>query len=93
MAQGGAHGNVPWNRVGTMIERLQEAFRQAGQLPEQEQQVLAELLIEEMKASAKWDTLFADPRSERLIERLVNEALAEDAAGKTEDITGDDFQS
>lgn len=76
-----------------MIERLQEAFRQAERLPEQEQQVLAELLIEEMKASAKWDALFADPRSDALLERLVNQALAEDAAGETEDITGDDFRS
>jgi hypothetical protein len=46
-----------------------------------------------MQASERWDALFADPRSEVLLERLVNEALAEDDAGETEEFTGDTFLS
>lgn len=76
-----------------MIERLKQAFEMAEQSSEQEQEVLAELLLEEMKASERWDTLFADPRSDILLERLVGEALAEDQAGETEEIRGDDFLS
>lgn len=76
-----------------MIERLKEAFHQAERLPAEEQRVLAELLIEEMQASQRWDELFADPRSDALLERLTREALAEDEAGESQEITGDDFRS
>ena len=41
----------------------------------------------------RWQALFHDPRSKRLLEKLVNEALAEDAFGETEEITGDHFLS
>ena len=47
-----------------MIERLKEAFDLAGQLPENEQQALADLLIEEIRASQRWNNLFNDPRTE-----------------------------
>lgn len=76
-----------------MIERLKQAFERAEQSPEQEQEVLAELLLSELEASQRWDALFADPRSDILLERLVEEALAEDQAGETEEIVGDDFLS
>jgi hypothetical protein len=36
------------------------------------------VLLEEMRATERWDALFADPRSDNVLERLVNEALAED---------------
>jgi hypothetical protein len=51
--------------------------------------VLADLLLEEMQASERWDALFADPRSDVLLEQLVNEALAEDSAGEIEEIKRD----
>ncbi len=76
-----------------MIERLKQAFALAEQRSEDEQQVLADLLLEEMRAAEQWDTLFADPRSDVLLERLVSEAIAEDDAGETEEITGDEFLS
>jgi hypothetical protein len=74
-----------------MTERLKEAFSLAEQFPEDEQKALAELFLQEMQATARWDALFADPRSDELLERLANEALAEDEAGETEEITGDSF--
>ena len=76
-----------------MIERLREAFDLAEQLSENEQQALADLLIEEIRASQRWETLFNDPRSEKLLERLVEEAIAEDDAGESEEITADTFLS
>jgi len=72
-----------------MIERPKQAFALAEQRSEQEQQVLADLLLEEMHAEEQWEALFADPRSDTLLERMVAEALAEDEAGETEAITGD----
>ena len=74
-----------------MTDRLKEAFSLAEQFPEDEQQAFAEMLLEEMRATERWDALFADPRSDKVLERLVNEALAEDEAGETEEITGDGF--
>jgi hypothetical protein len=68
-----------------MIERLKEAFDLTGQLPENEQQALADLLIEEMRASQRWSDLFNDPRSEKLLERLVAEAIAEDETGTAQE--------
>jgi hypothetical protein len=47
-----------------MIERLKEAFDLAGQLPEKEQQALADLLIEEIRTSQRWNNHFNDPRAE-----------------------------
>lgn len=74
-----------------MIERLKQAFEQAEQRPEAEQELLAQLLLEEMQSEDRWTALFADPRSDTLLETLVAEALAEDDAGETEEITGDAF--
>lgn len=74
-----------------MAERLKQAFALAGQRSEEEQQVLAKLVFQELQVSARWEALFADPRSDKRLEPLVNEALAEDDAGETEEITGDSF--
>jgi hypothetical protein len=74
-----------------MIERLRQAFALAEQRSEQEQQMLADLLLEEMQAEEQWEASFVDPRSDTLLERMVAEALAEDEAGETEEITGDSF--
>jgi hypothetical protein len=74
-----------------MAERLKQAFALAGQRSEEEQQVLAKLVFQELQVSARWEALFADPRSDKFLEQLVNEALAEDDTGETEEITGDSF--
>jgi hypothetical protein len=42
---------------------------------------------------AAYATLFHDHRSEQVLQYLVDEALAEDAFGETEEIIGDDFLS
>lgn len=76
-----------------MVDRLKQVFAMAEQLPAEEQEALAEILLEEMQASAQWDALFADPRSQQVLDWLVDEAIAEDDAGETEEIAGDGFLS
>ncbi len=76
-----------------MIDQLKQAVDLAAQQSAQEQAVLAQLLIDTMQADAKWDALLSDPRSDVLLERLVAEAIAEDDAGETEEITGPGFMS
>jgi hypothetical protein len=63
-----------------MIDKLKEAFALTAARPEQEQQALAELLFGELQTSKRWDELFADLRSDALLERMATEALAEDDA-------------
>jgi hypothetical protein len=76
-----------------MIDALEEAFKEVAQLPEDEQRHIVEIIRQEITSEHRWQTLFHDPRSERLLEKLVNEALAEDANGETEEIIGDSFLS
>jgi hypothetical protein len=74
-----------------MIERLRQAFALAETRSDEEQEALAELILEQRQAEERWDRLFDDPRSETLLERLASAALAEDEAGQTEEITGNAF--
>jgi hypothetical protein len=76
-----------------MIKRLKEAFDLAGQLPEDEQQALASLLLDEIQSSQRWSDLFNDPHSEKLLKRLVAEAMAEDDAGESEEIAANIYLS
>ena len=72
-----------------MLDALKETFDEIAQLPEDEQKHIIELIKEEIASEKRWQELFDDPRSEIALEHMVAEALAEDAAGETEDITGD----
>lgn len=76
-----------------MIESLKEAFHEVAQLPEDEQRHIVEMIRATIASEKRWHTLFHDPRSERLLASLVAEALAEEAAGETEEIGGDNFLS
>ena len=68
-----------------MLEELKETFNEVAQLPEDEQKYIIELIRQEIADEKRWQTLFDDPRSEAVLERLVAEALAEDAIRETED--------
>lgn len=76
-----------------MIEPLKEAFNEAAQLSEDEQRHIAEVIKMELASEKRWQSLFRDRRSERVLEKLVADALAEEAAGNTEEITGESFLS
>ena len=71
-----------------MIETLQRVLEQIEQLTPDDQAVIAERLqqvLEELADDQRWRELFADPRSPELLDRLADEALAEDVAGETEE--------
>jgi hypothetical protein len=42
-------------------------------------------IMEEIESEQRWDQLFGDPRSDRLLARLAAEAIEEDEAGLTEE--------
>jgi hypothetical protein len=64
-----------------MTERLRQAFAEASQLPPDEQDVFASWMLEELRSEQRWQELFA--RSQDLLAKMADEAMAEHAAGKT----------
>jgi hypothetical protein len=76
-----------------MLESLKEAFNEVAELPEDEQRHIVEIIKKAIASEKRWQSLFHDPGSERILGDRVAEALAEDAAGETEEIIGDSFLS
>jgi len=64
-----------------MNTRLEEAFAQAAQLPQDEQEALAALLLDEIASERLWDQAFA--QSQNQIAKLADEALTEFQEGGT----------
>jgi hypothetical protein len=64
-----------------MNTRLEEAFAQASQLPSDEQEALAALLLDEIASERLWDQAFA--QSQNQIAKLADEALTEFQEGRT----------
>jgi hypothetical protein len=65
-----------------MTKLLEKAFKKAQELPEVEQNRVAEWLMSELEEDAKWDASFA--ASGDALAKLAAEALAEHRAGLTE---------
>ncbi len=65
---------------------LNKAITAIQKLPEAEQEAIAREVLERIEADARWEKLFADPRSEALLERLADEALDEIRRGDVIDV-------
>ena len=65
-----------------MTSLLKEAFEKASELPPEEQDAVARLLLAELEDEAQWADAFA--RSQDVLGKLADEALAEFVAGDTE---------
>jgi hypothetical protein len=64
-----------------MTELLEKAFAEASKLPQEAQDMLARMLLDDLVAEEKWDDAFA--RSQNELTRLAGEALDEYNSGKT----------
>ena len=69
-----------------MTQLLQRAFEQAAALPEDDQDFLAEMILDEIAQDQTFDELLASPRSLKVLEKLAAEAMAEHRAGLTMDL-------
>ena len=67
-----------------MTQALSAAVATAAQLPDEEQDALAAILLEEMESEERWSQLFAD--SQNLLERMANEAIQDFRAGHVQPI-------
>jgi len=64
-----------------MTSLLQEAVEKAMALPEDEQNALAAILLQEIESEQRWQESFA--RSSNVLDNLADEALEEDQLGQT----------
>jgi hypothetical protein len=67
-----------------MTKLLEKAFAEAANLPEEEQDRLARMLLEDFAAEEKWDAAFANSQGELAL--LAEEALAEFEKNNSETI-------
>jgi len=65
-----------------MTQLLEKAFAEASKLPDDIQDSLATLMLEELESEQRWDQAFAS--SPDLLSGLAAEALAEHRAGETQ---------
>jgi hypothetical protein len=67
-----------------MTELLKKAFDEAAQLPDDQQDAIASLLLEELKSDRAWGQAF--DRSQDALEKLADEAIRDHKAGKTDEM-------
>lgn len=64
-----------------MTELLKKAFDEASRLPESDQNWIAAMMLDTLRSEQRWNDLFE--RSQDMLEKMADEALAEHRAGKT----------
>jgi hypothetical protein len=74
-------GKAKQAKLKMMTELLEKAFAKAAKLPNNEQNLLAQMLLDDLTAEEKRDETFADSQDE--LSMLADEALAAHRAGKT----------
>ena len=74
-----------------MTELLEQAIAKLKNLPANEQDVIAAMILEELENERCWDETFA--RSPDLLAFLAIEAMAEYRAGKTQELDSDTLYS
>jgi hypothetical protein len=67
-----------------MTELLEQAITKLKTLPENEQDSLAAIILEELEDDIKWEKAFAG--SEDMLARLATEAMAEYRTGQTQEL-------
>ena len=70
-----------------MTDLLKKAFDTASQLPDEEQDAVAEWLLTELASEEGWEGRFAETQSALSV--LAREAMDEDRRGKTESLDPD----
>lgn len=70
-----------------MTALLEKAISKASSLPDEQQDALASLLLDEIEDGARWDAAFAG--SQDTLASLAAEAMNEHRAGETQDLDPD----
>jgi len=67
-----------------MTQALSAAVASAAKLPDEEQNVLAAIMLEEMESEQRWSALFTG--SQNLLEQMASEAIQDFQAGRVQPI-------
>ena len=67
-----------------MSELLEQAIAKMKNLPDNEQDTIATIILEELEDEMKWEKAFAD--SQDMLAKLAAEAMTEYQAGKTQEL-------
>ncbi|MDJ0577287.1 MAG: hypothetical protein QNJ65_19275 [Xenococcaceae cyanobacterium MO_234.B1] len=67
-----------------MTELLEQAIANMKNLPDNEQDTIATIILEELEDEMKWEKVFAD--SQDMLAKLAAEAMTEYQAGKTQEL-------
>ncbi|MEQ8996511.1 MAG: hypothetical protein RID53_08405 [Coleofasciculus sp. B1-GNL1-01] len=67
-----------------MTKLLEQAIEKVKTLPETDQDAIAALILEELEDETRWDQTFY--QSQHALAQLAEAALAEDRAGKTQEL-------
>ena len=67
-----------------MTQALSAAVASAAKLPDEEQNVLAAIMLEEMESEQRWSALFSG--SQNLLEQMASEAIQDFQAGRVQPI-------
>jgi hypothetical protein len=70
-----------------MTTLLEQVIAEVKKRPATEQNAIAALILEELEEEARWDESFE--KSQDVLAKLAEEALAEDQAGKTQPLDPD----
>ena len=65
-----------------MTALLKQAFQKASELSEEEQNLLARVLLEDLAAEKQWDETFSLEASQQMLGSMADEALRNFKAGK-----------
>jgi hypothetical protein len=65
-----------------MTRLLEEALATLARLSERDQEALAAMILEELESESRWNEAFAGSQAQ--MARLADDALVENATGKTE---------
>ena len=74
-----------------MTGLMAQAMSRIAQLPEQDQEALAAILLREIESERRWDELFSCPESADLLASMADDALAEAEAGQCRPLSLDDL--
>ncbi len=70
-----------------MTRLLEQAVAKARELPESEQDAIAQILLDEIESERKWDELYS--KSPEKLQKLADKAWAEHEAGQSEPLDPD----
>lgn len=72
-----------------MTKLLEQAVARARELPDRDQDAIAQIVLDELESERRWESLFS--RSPEKLRRLADEAWAEHDAGKSQPLDPDEL--